>query len=103
DDAVLALVAAAAVPGGHPSVGVAPTGARLRLDQGPLGRGLGDLRGVGPRLESAAGRRGLALADRHRQLPKISIVSPAASETTARFWFARRPQVPFRRLRLRLP
>src|ERR1700737_2679862 len=79
-----------------PTLGV---GLRERL----LRAVLGDLGEVGHRLEPAAGTRRLALANRHRQLPKISMRSPSASDTTARFWSARLPQPPVRRLRLRFP
>src|SRR5262249_48210285 len=71
DDAVLLLVAATTVAGRLAAVGVAPTGARLGGQQRPLGGGLGDLGEVGDRLEPAAGRGGLALAERHGGLSSL--------------------------------
>ena len=68
-----------------------------------LGAVAGDLGEVRDALEPAAGAGGLAFADRHRQLPKISMWSPGASDTIARFCPVRVPQVPVRRFRLRLP
>src|SRR5438132_6445945 len=79
DDAVPLLVPATTVTRGHPTVRVAAAGLRLRLGQRLLGLGLGDLDEVGRRQEPAARTRRLAFADRHRQLPKMSMrSSPAA-------------------------
>ena len=105
DEAVALLVTAAAVTRRHAAVRVATTGLRLRLRERLLGLGLRDLGEVGGRLEPAPRARRLALANGHRQLPKMSMrSSPAARVTMARFW--RRgalPTRPVRRLRLRLP
>src|SRR5207244_3850093 len=65
-----------------------------------IGRDVGE---VGDALESATGTGGLALAYRHRQLPKISMRSPSASDTIARRSSGRDDHAPERRLRLRLP
>ena len=65
DDAVALLVAATAVAGGLAAVGVAAAGAGLLGQQRLLGRGLGDLREVGDRLEPTTGAGGLALAECH--------------------------------------
>ena len=89
---------------GHAAVGVAAARLRLRLRQRLLGLRLRDLGEVGGRLESAPRARRLAFADRHRQLPKMSMrSSPAARVTMARLLVARgRPRAGVR-LRLRLP
>src|SRR5439155_9446831 len=65
DDAVLLLVAAAAVPGGPAPVAVASARLRLRGEQRLLGLAARYLGEVGDRLEPAAGTGGLALAKRH--------------------------------------
>src|SRR5262249_5947959 len=103
DVAVLLLVTTAAIARCRPSVDIAARRPLLRLRERLLRLLLGDLGEVGDRLEPAAGTGGLALADRHRQLPKISIESPSASETIARRWSARLPQSPVRRFLLRFP
>ncbi len=84
DQAVLLLVTATTVTRRHAAVGVPSTGARLGLGERLLRLVAGDLREVGDGLEPATGTGGLALANRHRQLPKISIRSPSARETIAR-------------------
>src|SRR6266545_279384 len=100
DDPVPALVAAALVPGRHSPVGVsaglvAPLGHERLLRAVP-----GDLFEGRTRHPPAAGRRRLVLADGHDYFPvsKISIASPSASLTMARFWSARLPCVNRRRL-----
>jgi hypothetical protein len=60
DDAVLALVAATAVPAGLATVDVAPAALGERREQRALGRRLGDLREVGAGLETTTGAGGLA-------------------------------------------
>ena len=87
DDAVLLLVAAAAVARRHAAVGVAAAGARLRLGE----RLLRACRFViSAKSETVWNRRpglvGLRLRIGIRQLPKISMRSPSARETMARFW-----------------
>src|SRR5206468_13128725 len=76
---------------------------RVRLGQRLLGLVARDLVEVGDGLEPATRAGGLAFADRHRQPPKISIVSPSARQTMARLESGRVPQPPVRRLRLRFP
>src|SRR5207245_25562 len=85
DDAVAALVAAAAVARGRTSVRVAPAGAFDRLRQRLLGTRPSDLRIIGATRASPARCRWLIASDSHRYLLglKISIVSPSARVTTA--------------------
>src|SRR5205807_2979935 len=103
DDAVLLLVTTTAVARRHATVRVAPAGARLGFGERLLRLVARDLREVGDGLEPATGAGGLALADRHRQPPKISIESPSARETMARLEPGRVPKPPVRRLRFRFP
>ena len=72
DHPVLALVAATAVARRLAAVVVATTGAGLLLGQGPLRRGLRDVREVGDGLEPAAGTGRLALALRHGSRPRTT-------------------------------
>src|SRR5439155_26171892 len=100
---VLLLVPTAAVARRHPPVHVATRRPLLRLRERLLGLRLADLGEVGDGLEPAARAGRLAFADGHRQLPKISMESPAASDTIARRWSDRLPQSPVRRFLFRLP
>jgi hypothetical protein len=81
---VLLLVPTAAVARRHAAVHVATRRPLLRLRERLLGLPLADLGEVGDGLEPAPRAGRLALANGHRQLPKISMESPAASETIAR-------------------
>src|SRR3954469_21335775 len=56
--------------GGLPPGVVAATRGRAGLEQRALGRGLGDLGEVRDGLETATGAGGLALAERHRSIPR---------------------------------
>src|SRR5690349_4566222 len=103
DDAVALLVAATAVASGLAAVAVAATRARLLGEEGLLGRGLGDLREVGDRLEPTTGAGGLALAECHLYASNRSMRSPSARVTIARLVSGRFPKVGLRRLRVRLP
>ena len=104
-DAVLLLVAAAAVPRGHAAVGVAAAGAAASGASERLLRAVaGDLGEVGDGLEPAPGAGGLALADGHRSAPEdLDAVALGERSRWPASWSGRVPNVPVRRLRLRLP
>src|SRR5690606_1697917 len=87
DDAVLLLVATAAVTGGLAPVAVAATGARLGGDERLLRLGRGDLGEVRDRLEPAAGAGRLLLAKCHDDASFYyirSMESRSAVDTIAR-------------------
>src|SRR5262249_5418547 len=84
DDAVLALVRAAAVASRLAPVRVAAAALRVGLRERLLGLARREVGEVGARLEAASRAGRLALANRHRrQLPKMSIV-PSRRVTIAR-------------------
>src|SRR5207247_11026866 len=105
DHPVLPLVAAALVACGDPAVGVSPGPLSHRAGQRLLRLVAGDLLEVADTGPAAARCRRLVFPHGHGYGPlasKISIVSPACSVTTARFWSGRFPVMPSRE-RLRLP
>src|SRR5439155_26578459 len=104
DRPVLALVAASLVAGRDATVRVAARLLRELAGEGLLRLVAGDLREVGDARPASARRGRLVLANRHGYGPfasKISIESPAASLTTARFWSGRLPEPS--RVRLTFP
>src|SRR5581483_5256102 len=94
DDAIAALVAAALVARRDAAVVVAAALLRHRREQALLRLRLRDLVERRDRHETTARRGGLVATDRHQICapPKISIVSPARSCTTAFFQPGRVPR-----------
>ena len=102
DDAEPALVPAALVARRDAAVGVAPGALAALLDERALRTRARDLLEGGDARPPATRARGLVLADGHGYFPlsKISMESPSARVTMARFWAGRRPDVSPRRLTL---
>src|SRR3954454_2369050 len=102
DHPVPALVAAALVARGDPPVDVAPGLVTTLGDERLLGLVARELVEVGHAGAAAPGGGRLVFANGHGYFPasKISMESPWASVTIARFWSARLPTVQPRRLSL---